>query len=287
MRNSIKSLLFLLLLSSLSCFFSNQGYQQRKLSDEGTISPLVLLPTSLVEALSLEFKGIVSDFMMLNTLTFLGEKIILEDTLTQSDWKRVYRSFDHMTTLDPMATDPFILATTTLPYEAGMVGETNKLLEKVALVRTEDHRPYFFLYHNHSFFLKDTRKAAEYLKKAARIKGAPSFYATLAARLNLYSGDLLAAILFTKEILNDTTDATQRKYLLLRLEALEKIAFLEKNILQFKRKYQRKPKNLKELIETNMIETIPDDPYGGDFYIQDNGRVYTTSELVLLRKKNK
>jgi len=48
----------------------------------------------------------------------------------------------------------------------------------------------------------------------------------------------------------------------------------------FKEKYGRIPKNLNELVMKGIIESIPKDPYGGEFYIDKNGTIETTSKLA-------
>lgn len=283
--SNLKTLSFLVIFSCLSALSISSIYDGRESVQTQRISSLVFIPTTLVEALALEFKGTLSDSLMLNTLTFMGEKLINEEQLTKNEWQLVYHALLQITTLDPMATDPFILAATTLPYDAKMVEETNEILEKVALVRKHDHRPYFFLWHNYYNFLNDPKKAATYLEKAAKIPSAPSYYALLASRINLYAGDIVASILFTKEVLRETTDTARRKYLLLRLNALQKISFLEKHINAYKKQYKKSPTKLQDLIDCGLIPSIPIDPYGGKFYILEGGRVYSTSELVLTPKQ--
>ena len=278
-------LLLFIVFFALSLTLSHSVYKSRTNFLSQAISPLVFLPTQIVSFSALEFKGILANFLMLNTLTFMGEKIEREEKLSDKEWQYVYRSLVQIINLDPMATDPFILAATTLPFDAGLVSETNELLEKVAIARVDDHRPYFFLYHNYYYFLKDHKTAAKYLKKAAKKPSAPSYYALLASRLNLYGGDIHASIVFTQEVLKETTDEHQKKYLLLRLDTLQRIAYLEKNIQKYKKSHGKPPGKLQDLVEEKLIPRIPTDPYGGSFYLLKNSRVYTTSKMVLQTKE--
>jgi len=79
----------------------------------------------------------------------------------------------------------------------------------------------------------------------------------------------------------ETSDPTRRKFLLLRLHALEKISVLEHKIQEYKKQYKTLPESLEQLVEKGLIEYIPEDPYGGIFHIVDKEQVYSTSKLVL------
>ncbi len=251
------------------------------------ISHFSRLSEPVAQAVSLEFQGIISDLLMLKSLTYMGERIIRKEEISPEEWQMIYRTLTQVTNLDPRFLDPYLVAATTLPWEAGMVVETNALLEKAAKILTDDYRPNFFLWYNYFYFLNQPGKAAEYLEKAATIPGAPTYFSTLAARMNLYAGKIYAAVIFLQETMQQTTDPTLLKFQKKRLLALQKIGYLEQKIQQFKKKYHVAPKDLHELVDKGIIDQIPTDPYGGEFYIMSNGRVYTTSKLVPVKKEKK
>ncbi len=274
-------LAFLLaLLMTVSVICVRTLYDMRKQSPVLSIPSLSQLPFTVTETVSLEFKSLTADYLMLNILTFLGEKVLQEEKTTETEWKIIYKAFETVINLDPRATDPFILATTTLPWEAGMVEETNTLLEKVAKYRPNDYRPYFFLWYNHYHFLKDLPKSAEYLKKAAAIQGSPTYLKPLASRMHLYSGQLEASLLYTKNIIETTNDEQMRQYMMKRLEGLRAIHLLEEGVRKFNEKYGSLPQYPEDLVTTGIIDKVPQDPYDGKFFIAPGGRVYTTSKLV-------
>jgi tetratricopeptide (TPR) repeat protein len=255
-------------------------YDIRQQSPVLSIPSLSQMPYGFTEAVSLEFKSLTADYLLLNIITFLGEKIIKEEKTADSEWKIILKAFETVINLDPRATDPFVLANTTLPWEAGMVAETNTLLEKVAKYRPQDYRPYFFLWYNYYHFLKDLPKATEYLKKSAAIEGAPVYLKPLATRMHLYSGQLEASILYTKDVIETTNDEQMRQYMMKRLSGLRAIHNLEEGVRKFKEKYGSLPQYPEDLVVTKIIEKVPEDPYGGKFFITPEGKVYTTSKLV-------
>ena len=265
----------------LICITSHHYIFSRNSTNQSlSISNLALVPKQIAEVTVLEYKNIVSNYLFLNVLTFLGEKLLSGDQSENIEWGKIYSALDLITDLDPRAYDPYVLAQTTLPWEASMVDETNLLLLKAVKANPQNYRIYLFLWFNYFYFLEENEKAAFYLEKASKAPGAPKYYATLSARMHLYEGNILKGIIFLEELLKETYDPNRKKFLQNRLDALKKINFLEQKIKEFRTIYHIFPANLNMLIEKGLIENIPSDPYGGYFYIMDNGRVYTTSKLV-------
>lgn len=248
------------------------------------ISSLVDLPERAIGLVSLEFDGVLSDYLMLKTMVFLGEKMERGERPSQREWHLVLRSLQQTTNLDDRFWDPYVLAAMTFPWEAGMIPETCALLEKAAVARPEDHRPYFFLWFMKYYFEKDTRGAARYIKLASEKPGAPEYYATLAARMDLYAGNTLTGALFLEDILAKTSSPTTRQFLEKRIDALKRIAFLEEKVGDYKQRFGRLPERLEELVQRRVILALPTDPYGGEFFLQKDGRVYSTSKLVEMQK---
>jgi len=265
-------------------FVENAIFSISNKKEDLNISNFVYLSNKLTKALVLEFPSIVSDYLFLNTLTFMGEKVLQEKDLSSDEWKKIYAALDLITFLDPWSTDPYILAETTLPWDAGMVVETNKLLYRMAEHRPNDYRPFFYLWFNHFYFLHDPSSAGKYLEKAAKIPGSPSYFPTLTARMKVYSGQYQVGIQFLEEMLLGTYDNSRRQLIEMRLDALKKLAYLEHAVKIFREKFSKAPVNLLDLVSAGIINTIPEDPYGGTFFIMENGRVYTTSKLALAQK---
>ena len=270
---------------SVSCVSTGVLFKHHATRQVENISSISLLPVEITELISLEFKGLLSDYLMLDALTYMGGKLMRRSRLTKKECGIVYLALKQIINLDPRSSDPYVIAETTLPWDGGLVQEANEILLNAARMRPHDPRPYFFLWYNYFSFLNDPQKAGFYLQKAAKIPGAPSYYAALASRMDIYAGKLYGAIAFLGEIIKETEDPALKKYLLLREEALRKMLFLEQRVAQFVKKFGRKPKRLEELLNTGLLDRLPKDPYGGTFYLRENGRVYTTSKLTVTEKK--
>jgi len=65
------------------------------------------------------------------------------------------------------------------------------------------------------------------------------------------------------------------------------LSHLEKKVKEFKKIYGVFPVKIRDLLFRGLINTIPEDPYGGEFYILENGRVFTTSKMRIYQKKDK
>ncbi len=282
-----RNLLLFTLLCVLSSYSASGLYQLHGENKDKKLSSFPMIPEALAKAITLEFPGITSDYLMLKTLTFMGERIMNNEAFTPKEWQMIYQALVQITNLDPRFLDPYIVAQMSLPWDAGMVEETNVLLEKAAKILTHDYRPYFFLWYNHFKFLDNPDKAAYYLQKAAATPGAPAYFSTLAARMHLQAGKIYAGVIFLQETIKETNDPALLKLLRRRLQALQKMGFLEQKITMYKKRYQIAPKQLQDLVDKGLITKIPTDPYGGKFYIMENGRVYTTSKLVLQKAAKK
>lgn len=283
-RRVFQSLFFLGIIGC--CYLaSNTLYELHNLKRSKVISRLIFLPEKVLKLVSLEYSGPLANYLMLQTLVFHGEHLMERQKPTPQQYQQTHLAIQQITNLDPKFWDPYVLAEMTLPWEAGMVKETNDLLLKAAKAREDDYRPYFFLWYNHYYFLKDPVTAAKYMKKSASIPGAPVYFPTLAARNLMDIGQTTNSIIFLKEILKDTKDQKRKEWISKRLHALQTIAFLEEYVKKYTVQYGSQPKSLNDLVTRDLLKQIPPDPYGGTFYLTSSGRVYTTSKLVPIKRK--
>ncbi|MCF6248063.1 MAG: hypothetical protein L3J69_11980, partial [Desulfobacula sp.] len=143
----------------------------------------------------------------------------------------------------------------------------------------------YYLGFNHFYFLKDNKKGSQLLMEASKLPGAPSYLASLAARLSMYENQYKPAIVFLNDILKTTQQAKLKKQYEKRLKTLITMDRLEQKVHAFKKTFGTFPENLKDLVDKGIIETIPVDPYGGQFILLTNKRVYTTSKMIPQKKK--
>lgn len=246
-----------------------------------------VVPAPIAKIISLEYDSLVSDFQFLKALIFIGrgfEKDI-KLKLKQSDWIFFHELLTASAGLDTYFVDPYYLGNAYLTWYAGMPVEANTLVEKGARSRDWDWVPPFFIGFNYFYFLEDNEKAAEYLMEASRRPDASPMLASLASKLAYKANQVENSIQFLKQILMTTEDASLRKEYQTRIEVLESVLFLEKAADLYRKLYGRKPQDLAQLVQKGIIKKIPTDPYGGQFYLDSDGRIKTTSEDKLFPYK--
>jgi hypothetical protein len=117
--------------------------------------------------------------------------------------------------------------------------------------------------------------------EASRRPGGDPKLASIASRLAYKENRTETAILFLEETVKKTEDLGLKKHYEKRISALRSIQFLENAVASFMKRYRSAPVDLKELISRNIISEIPRDPYGGTYYLAQDGKVRSTMSSEL------
>ncbi|MCF6245776.1 MAG: hypothetical protein L3J69_00295, partial [Desulfobacula sp.] len=97
-----------------------------------------VLPSKITGPLSLEFKGIVSDFLFLKMTTFFGGKILDKEIFEDKHVLFIYDAMKILTDLDPWFWDAYLFAGMTLAWDFQRVDLANELLQKAREHRKND-----------------------------------------------------------------------------------------------------------------------------------------------------
>ena len=242
------------------------------------------LPPHIVKLLSLEFTSIAADLLFVRVSQFYGGKIEKLEEATKEDWEWFHRNLDLITELDPYFQDPYYIGNAFLTWDAGMYNEANDLLQKATDARQWDWIFPFFIGFNKFYFLGDNKGGAEYLLIASKRPGAYGFLPNLASRLHYEDKQTQTAIDLLNKMAEKEKDENIKQMYKVRLEALKRIAFLEAAVDFYKYRIGVTPRSLNVLIDSMIIKSIPPDPYGGKFYIDDSGDIKSTSKLAFIKK---
>lgn len=241
-----------------------------------------VLPGSMLRLMAGEFRSLSADLFFLKGIVAFGRT--LEQRMDQAEKNQIRQSvfqlLDASTDLDPYFFDPYYFANAALSQDPAMVPKINQLLEKGLHRRDWDWMLPFFLGFNYFYYLGDNSKAAEYLMIGAERPNAIPLLATLAARLIYQENRTENAIIFLRGIISKTKDEKTRQLFQTRLKALQHIFILERAVRVFHQRYSYFPQNLNDLLTTNILAEIPQDPYGGTFFLGEDGSVKSTSELT-------
>ncbi|MDX9787961.1 MAG: hypothetical protein RBT11_14350 [Desulfobacterales bacterium] len=238
------------------------------------------LPSALLKPLSLEFKGLMSDILLVKFMTFVGGKTERLDQFTDEDWGSIKHTLNTITDLDPYFWDAYLFSQVFLTWDKKNYRAANELLAKARNHLPANYRIPYYMGLNYYNFGKDSANGAKYLMEASKIPGAPFYLATLAARLSAYSSDYQRGIIFLSEMLKQTTDTEIAEQYKLRIQILAQMNGLEQLVAKFRAKFNRAPAELAELVAAGLIQQLPVDPYGGQFFINQEGRIDTTSKMV-------
>ncbi|MDA3918362.1 MAG: hypothetical protein PF690_15500 [Deltaproteobacteria bacterium] len=244
------------------------------------------LPSKISGLAALEFKGILSDFLFLKVSTFLGDKFIKREMLADKHADYIYNSVDVITDLDPWFWDAYLFADLLLTWDFKKIDMANKLLFKAREYRTNDFKVPYHIGFNYFYFLKDNMNGAKYMMEAASLPGSPTWLNGLGTRLSVYQNQYKPAIMFLSETLKKTHNPALAKQMEIRLNTLIALDKLEKAVQEYKKIFGFLPLKITDLIDKGFVKTIPQDPYGGEFIILKNGRVFTTSNMIHKQKKS-
>lgn len=240
----------------------------------------LILPPPVVRLLTLEFRTVAADFLFVRASQYYGGRAYRRDAWTKSDYGWLYNNLLVTTELDPYFQDPYYFGNAIFTWGAGAVNEADKLLEKGTNARTWDWQLPFFLGFNKFYFLHDNKGGADDLLIAAKRPGAWDRLPMLAARLYSDAGRTANAIDFLEVFSKNENNVQMKVNYEIRIDALRRILDIEKAVDDYKRKKGKLPKDIHVLVQSGILREIPRDPYGGEFYLDKEGSVKTTSKLA-------
>lgn len=266
---------------ALLYLYSLTTLEPLKKTEQQSAGFFYILPGPIAKITTLDYDGLAADYLMLKIQSYYGGTLERTERprVTEAEWRWMYDVLTVATDLDPYFFDPYYFANSFFTWDAHMVKETNTLLTKGNRFRDWDWLPAFYIGFNEFYFLHDNAKASEYLMQSSKKPGAAPFLASLAVRLAYKSSRTEIAIMFLQQTIKESKDKVERETFEKRLKTLQRIFFLEKAITFFKTKQGSNPASLQDLIAQDVVSRIPQDPYGGKFYIDTDGSVKTTSDL--------
>jgi tetratricopeptide (TPR) repeat protein len=234
---------------------------------------------------SLEYRQLISELLFFNATFYYGA--IMDKPGERPDYTRVWKYVNTSTRLNPYNIDSYYFGQAILTWDAGMVREMNAILGAGESKRTWDFYLPFFLGFNYSYFMNDYDRAARYMARAAELNPESAFLIPLAGRLFYQADKTDLAIQYLTLMYRGVKNEAIQKSLRVRIDALERIALLEKAVKRFEAATGHPPRQLTDLLRPGILKKIPADPYGGEFYFDlRDKRVKTTSNLAAPGARN-
>jgi len=252
------------------------------LSNRPAVVKLGYTPTAeVLKIVSGDQRYSVAEFTVLKVLLYFGSLIEQwkQNLLVPPEYFNMYKTLEAAVKLDPYNMDAYYFAQAAFTWEIGRAKDVNAMLDYGMKYRTWDWYLPFFAGFNSAYFLKDYDKAGLYMRRAAEISGSPLF-TNLAARYFYEAGRSDFGLVFLDEMIVRAKDPKVQAVYQLRKEALSAVRDLEAAVEVFRSRFQRPPRHLSELVVTGILAALPKDPYGGEFYLDPEGKVRSSSKFA-------
>jgi len=232
-----------------------------------------------------EHRFLVAEINVFKVMFYFGS--LLEEyanrNLTPPEYALMFDTLFQSLKLDPYNQDIYYFSQANFTWDVGRASEVNRLLEYGMKYRKNDFNLPFWAGFNSAYFLKNYEEAAAYMAKAAEISG-DKLFTNLAARFFHEAGRTDLGIVFLDAMQKTTGNKAVLETYRDRKKTLESLKTLQQNVEAFQKEFGRLPAKLDELVLTGLIDQLPDDPYGGEFYLDPSGRVQTTSGMTYVHK---
>lgn len=223
----------------------------------------------------------VAAAIMLKVLFYFGSLVEYAGNRVDrvADYPAMSRAIHAAVKVDPYNMDAYYFAQAALVWDARQVQLVNRLLDYGMKHRDWDPTLPFFAGFNAAYFLKDYARAADYYKTAAEISGS-ELYTKLAGRYFFESGQTELAITYLSVMERGARNDSIRKSFRTRLEAIKAAYVIERARDKYLQDRGMMPQTVAELIASGYLEKMPEDPYGGSFYLEPDGAVRSTSKFA-------
>ncbi|MDD2366352.1 MAG: hypothetical protein PHN84_09320 [Desulfuromonadaceae bacterium] len=237
----------------------------------------------VVKSLSADLKELAAASLVMKVMMYYGGEISkgMEGKITpeQIDLQGMSRLVHGAVKLDPYNMDAYYFAQGFLTWDAGQFKIANELLEYGMKFRTWDWQLPYFAGFNNAFFLKDFVKAAEFYKLAGELSGAP-IYKSLAGRYLQASGQTALALAYLISMEKGETNTTLKKNYQIRIAAFREVRRIEEARDRYLASAGVVPASIEILVMEGFLSPPPSDPYGGQFVLENDGKVVTTSKFA-------
>jgi tetratricopeptide (TPR) repeat protein len=235
----------------------------------------------LLRLISADQKQSLAAGLVLKVLIYFGSLVEINKNkiVIPPDYFGMYKTMETAVKLDPYNLDSYYFTQAIIAWDMKKIKEANSLLEYGMRYRDWDFYLPFFAGFNYAYFLKDYTKAAQYYKLAGKLSGA-ELYQGLAGRYMQEAGQTDLAIGYLATMEKGAKNEAIRKTFRTRLKAFREIKRIEVASADFQKIHARRPVKMEELLSGGFLKALPVDPYGGEFYLDADGRVRTTSKLA-------
>ncbi|MEI6701995.1 MAG: hypothetical protein WCL71_00485 [Deltaproteobacteria bacterium] len=240
-----------------------------------------------LKSVAADHKEFVAAFLVLKVLMYFGglfEKAEAQ-VIIPPDYQSMSRLLHGAVKLDPYNMDAYYFAQSFLAWDVKQYKLANDLLDYGMKYRTWDWYLPFFAGFNSAYFLKDYSAAAKYYQRAGELSGS-DLSRLLAGRYMQESGQTELAIAYLIAMEKGERNPALKKNYQIRLTAFREARRIEVARDRYRETIGSLPTKLEQLVSGGFLTPPPRDPYGGQFYLEADGKVSTTSKFAFAGAKN-
>lgn len=234
-----------------------------------------------LKAVAADHKELVAATLVLKVLMYFGGLVenANNQVVVPPDYISMSRLLHGAVKLDPYNMDAYYFAQGFLTWDVKQFKLANDLLDYGMKYRTWDWYLPFFAGFNSAYFLKDYAAAARYYQRAGELSGS-DLSRLLAGRYMQESGQTELAIVYLSAMEKGERNPALKKNYQLRLTAFRETRRIELARNRYWKTRGVMPKTVEQLVSGGFLSPPPRDPYGGQFYLEADGKVATTSKYA-------
>ena len=237
-----------------------------------------------LKLLSLNYKNVVADYYWLRAISHFGTK-----KMHKHHYPNLEAMVERVLNLDPYFGQAYYFTGTALTTTGNNanIDTAIELLRSGMTYRPNDYNVGILLGFSLYFSRNEKLEAAQAFSHAATLPGCPDYIGKIATRIASESEDPRIGVLLIDNILENIVDEKLRSVYEERRQLLQlevELRALQNHIDHFQKQHTRPPSSLQELSSSGLLNSLPSsDPLGGDYFINSDGKVSTTSEDKRLR----
>jgi len=234
-----------------------------------------------LKVVAADHKELVAASLVLKVLMYFGGLVekAQNQVVVPPDYMSMSRLLHGAVKLDPYNMDAYYFAQGFLTWDVKQFKLANDLLDYGMKYRTWDWYLPFFAGFNSAYFMKDYAAAARYYQRAGELSGS-DLSRLLAGRYMQESGHTELAIAYLSAMEKGERNPALKKNYQLRLTAFRETRRIELARDRYRETRGVMPKTVEQLVSGGFLSPPPVDPYGGQFYLEADGKVATTSKYA-------
>lgn len=246
----------------------------RALPEIGSVGrerPGLLAAVSKHPSYSFGFGNILADVVWLEAVQVSGNL-----QMTREDYDRLYKLLNVAANFDPKFEIPYLLGGLILGESPLHGREALKVFDRGKGTHPDDWRFPFYVGYTNYFSLGDPEAGGKAMLEASRLPGSPAYLPGLASRMFSEARNPGAALALLAQIVRQESDPSRRAVLerKIREVAVERdLQLLEKAVERYRENRGTIPAALSDLVREGILPSIPEEPNGGKYLLEPEGKV--------------